>query len=286
MSTSARRWVPPFLAEDNEATQQYLDLFDEYLPDGKSEAILGYNSFSAWLLFATAVKQCGSDVTRSCVFDAASSITEWTGGGLHAPSNPKESGTPRCSVVVEATPDGFVVPDDFEATDPPFACSEDSVLTLEGDYGQGTDLESVGKSMRRPGVGVPPARPDPGGAVEKFLIFTIVGLSLAAIYAVISSGLVLTYTHHRDLQLRPRGHRDAGRLRLLAGPLRLGLAGTVALIVVIGILAPLFGLLLERVIMRGLVGTSEATRLVVSISLLVGLIGLANLVWSRGGADP
>jgi branched-chain amino acid transport system permease protein len=30
--------------------------------------------------------------------------------------------------------------------------------------------------------------------VEKFLVFTIVGLSLAAIYAVIASGLVLTYT--------------------------------------------------------------------------------------------
>ena len=30
--------------------------------------------------------------------------------------------------------------------------------------------------------------------MEKFLIFTIVGLSLSAIYAVISSGLVLTYT--------------------------------------------------------------------------------------------
>ena len=30
--------------------------------------------------------------------------------------------------------------------------------------------------------------------MDKFLIFTIVGLSTAAIYAVIGSGLVLTYT--------------------------------------------------------------------------------------------
>jgi len=30
--------------------------------------------------------------------------------------------------------------------------------------------------------------------VEKLLVFTIVGLSLAAIYSIISSGLVLTYT--------------------------------------------------------------------------------------------
>ena len=30
--------------------------------------------------------------------------------------------------------------------------------------------------------------------MDKLLIFTIVGLSLAAIYSVIASGLVLTYT--------------------------------------------------------------------------------------------
>ena len=52
------------------------------------------------------------------------------------------------------------------------------------------------------------------------------------------------------------------------------------------VLAPAFGLLLERVIMRGLVGTSEATKLVVSISLLVAMIGLANLIWEPGESRP
>lgn len=139
--------VPPFLADQNPATQQYLDLFEQYLPDGKSEALLGYNSFSAWLLFATVAGECGSDVTRSCVFEAAQGVTEWTGGGLHAESNPSESKYPRCGMVIEATPDGFVVPDDFTATDGVFACSEDSVVTLDGDYGTGATLESVGKSI-------------------------------------------------------------------------------------------------------------------------------------------
>lgn len=139
--------VPPFLAEENPATQQYLDLFDKYLPDGKSEALLGYNSFSAWLLFATAVGECGSDVTRSCVYEAGASIEDWTGGGLHAPSNPGEAQYPRCGMVVEATPDGFVVPDDFETTDGLFRCADDSVVALDKDYGSGTTLESVGKSI-------------------------------------------------------------------------------------------------------------------------------------------
>ncbi|MCO5318906.1 MAG: ABC transporter substrate-binding protein [Microthrixaceae bacterium] len=139
--------VPPFMASENPATQQYLDLFDEYLPDGKSEAGLGYNAFSAWLLFATAVKECGSEVTRSCVWDAASSITEWTGGGLHGQTNPGEGIPSTCVIIVEGTPDGFVVPEDFEPNEGLYDCSEDNVIDLEADYGEGVSLESVGKSL-------------------------------------------------------------------------------------------------------------------------------------------
>lgn len=139
--------VPHFAADQSPATQQYLDLFEQYLPDGKDEATLGYNAFSSWLLFATAVKECGSDVTRSCVYEAAMDITEWDGGGLHAPTNPSQGSGPRCNVVVEASPTGFEIPADFEATDGVFRCADDSVLDLEGDYGEGTTLESVGNSL-------------------------------------------------------------------------------------------------------------------------------------------
>jgi ABC-type branched-subunit amino acid transport system substrate-binding protein len=138
--------VPPFMADQNPATQQYLDLFEEYLPDGKSEALLGYNAFSAWLLFATAVKECGSEVTRKCVLEAAS-VDEWTGGGLHAPSSPGKGEPTRCGMVVTASPEGFSVPDDFELTDGLFRCSDDSVIELKGDYGKGAKLEDVGKSL-------------------------------------------------------------------------------------------------------------------------------------------
>jgi ABC-type branched-subunit amino acid transport system substrate-binding protein len=139
--------VPFFQADENPATQQYQDLFAEYRPDGKADALLGTNSFSAWLLWATAVKSCGSEVTRSCVFEAASETTSWTGGGLHAETDPSSGQASKCGIVVEATPDGFEVPDDFELTDGLFRCAEDSVLALEGDYGEGATLESVGKSL-------------------------------------------------------------------------------------------------------------------------------------------
>ncbi|MBA3303741.1 MAG: ABC transporter permease [Actinomycetota bacterium] len=122
--------------------------------------------------------------------------------------------------------------------------------------------------------------------MEKFLIFTIVGLSLAATYAVIATGLVLTYTTTGIFNF---AHGAAGMLAAFAyWQLRFdwNWPAPLALVVVLGVLAPAFGLLLERVVMRGLVGTSEATKLVVSISLLVGMIGLANLVWEPGLSRP
>ncbi|CAN5692878.1 hypothetical protein BH10ACT1_BH10ACT1_02530 [soil metagenome] len=122
--------------------------------------------------------------------------------------------------------------------------------------------------------------------MDKFLIFTIVGLSLAAIYAVISSGLVLTYTTTGIFNF---AHGAIGMLAAFAyWQLRFdwGWPAPLALAAVLLVLAPAFGLVLERVIMRGLVGTSEATKLVVSISLLVAMIGLANLIWTPGESRP
>jgi hypothetical protein len=139
--------VPYFQAEDNEATQQYQDLFEEYLPDGRSQAYLGYQAFSAWLLFAQAVKECGSDVTRTCVFENAQSVEDWTGGGLHAASNPAEALPPECATLSEATPEGFQVATDFEPTEGLFDCNPDNVGETTGDYGTGAKLEDVGKSI-------------------------------------------------------------------------------------------------------------------------------------------
>ena len=138
--------VPFFEASKNPATQQYLDLFKKYKPNGKSQAVLGYNAFSAWLLFAQSVKACGSDVTRKCVYDKAKSVSSWTGGGLHAVTDPSTDSPTSCYLVIEATPQGFEVPADFKPTDGLFTCSEDSVAKLPSDFGQGTKLSDVGKT--------------------------------------------------------------------------------------------------------------------------------------------
>ncbi|MEZ5269484.1 MAG: hypothetical protein R2789_13290 [Microthrixaceae bacterium] len=49
--------------------------------------------------------------------------------------------------MVEATPDGFTVPDEFEPNDGLFACREDNVVAVDGDYGEGVTLESLGLSL-------------------------------------------------------------------------------------------------------------------------------------------
>ena len=119
--------------------------------------------------------------------------------------------------------------------------------------------------------------------MDKFLTFTIVGLSLAAIYAVIASGLVLTYTTTGIFNF---AHGAAGMLAaftVLAAALRLGLAGAGrAARGAVRRSRPLFGVLLEVVIMRGLQGTTETVKLVVSISLLLFMIGLAQLDLGAG----
>ncbi len=140
-------FVPFFQAEDNPATQQYLDLFEKYLPDGKAQALLALQSWSAWLLFATSARDCGAELTRTCLYETAKEVDSWTGGGIHAETNPKSNEAPECTTMLEATPDGFVSAEGFESTDGLYGCDPKYVVHLEGDYGEGTTLESVGKSL-------------------------------------------------------------------------------------------------------------------------------------------
>ena len=122
--------------------------------------------------------------------------------------------------------------------------------------------------------------------MDKFLIFTVVGLTLSAVYAIVASGLVLTYATTGIFNF---AHGAIGMFVAFSYwqfRFAWGMPTPVALVLALGVLAPAIGLLIDRVIMRGLRGTSEATRLVVSISLLVGLIAVANIVWEPGNSRP
>ncbi len=104
-------YIYPYeLADQNPATKQYIGLLKQYA-GGATPRSLGINGFSAWLLFAESAKACGSNLTRTCVVDHAQSTKNWTGGGLHAPSQPGTASSPvnECFTLLQATPTGFTV---------------------------------------------------------------------------------------------------------------------------------------------------------------------------------
>src|SRR6266700_3002289 len=115
--------------------------------------------------------------------------------------------------------------------------------------------------------------------MEQFLAYGIVGLSTAAIYAIIGSGLVLTYTTTGVFNF---AHGAAGMLAAFTyWQLTVGWGWPVpaALAAVLLIAAPAFGLVAELVIIRPVAQLGEAERLVVTVAMLSGLIAIAQWIW-------
>lgn len=118
--------------------------------------------------------------------------------------------------------------------------------------------------------------------MDKFLTFTIVGLSTGAIYAIIASGLVLTYTTTGIFNFAQGAIGMVCAFAYWQMHMGWGWPVWASLAVAVLVIAPLLGILIDTFVMRGLEDTSEVTKLVVSIGLLVGLIGLAIWVWKPG----
>ena len=122
--------------------------------------------------------------------------------------------------------------------------------------------------------------------MDELLQATITGLATAAILAVAASGLVLTYTTTGIFNF---AHGAVGMLGAFAyWQLRFdwGWPAPLALVVVLGVLAPLLGVAIERVVMRGLDDAPETSRVVVSIGLLAALLGLGLWAWPPDVARP
>ncbi|MFJ3775812.1 ABC transporter permease [Streptomyces sp. NPDC090075] len=122
--------------------------------------------------------------------------------------------------------------------------------------------------------------------MEQFLTFGIVGLSTAAVYAVIGSGLVLTYVTTGVFNF---AHGAAGMLAAFCYwqfTVGWGWPVPVALTVVLLVLAPGFGLAVERVLMRPVQRLGEAERLVMTVALLSGAIAAARWIWDPNVPRP
>ena len=143
------RLAPHMLEEADEwpAVRKYLDLVDEYVDNGET-ALLGMQSMSAWLLFATAANECGAAndgvLSRDCIMKEAAAVSDWTGGGLHAPQDPDQGPAMKastCSMLL------IVKDGKFERLYPEiggegddgdgFHCPTDGITEVTEDVGQG-----------------------------------------------------------------------------------------------------------------------------------------------------
>ena len=115
--------------------------------------------------------------------------------------------------------------------------------------------------------------------MEKLLAFAVPGLFTGAAYAIAASGLVLTYTTTRVFNV---AHGAFGMVMAFVFwdfSQRQGLPVWLSLLLVLGVVAPLTGLLVQRFVARGLGEAPVGVSLVVTVGLFVGLIGLAQQIW-------
>jgi ABC-type branched-subunit amino acid transport system substrate-binding protein len=129
-------FLDPATAAKNPATKQYRDLIQQYVGSKGKVTGLGVQSMSAWLLFATAARDCGADLTRDCVWANIGKQTAWTGGGLHAAQDVADHKPGDCEVTLSATPTGFSVVD-TAANRGVYTCDARNVATLTGNHGAG-----------------------------------------------------------------------------------------------------------------------------------------------------
>ncbi|WP_419919703.1 ABC transporter substrate-binding protein [Candidatus Poriferisocius sp.] len=100
---------------ESAALVEYLFYLTQVGPDANPEAgkdLIGLSSWASALLFERAVNQAmftsGGGLTRDLVIEAAGTITEWDGNGLHGPTNPAEGIPSPCFVLMSPTPGGWV----------------------------------------------------------------------------------------------------------------------------------------------------------------------------------
>ena len=100
---------------------------------------LGEQAASAFLLWATAAKDCGSHLTRQCMVNELSKIHRWDGGGLHAPTDPGGNKPTDCGMLVKLT--GTAWSQVYPRTRGQMQCSPGFVVQITGSA-IGTTLNS------------------------------------------------------------------------------------------------------------------------------------------------
>ncbi|MDP1805374.1 MAG: branched-chain amino acid ABC transporter permease, partial [Acidimicrobiales bacterium] len=122
------------------------------------------------------------------------------------------------------------------------------------------------------------------GSTTLFLQFALIGISSGCVFAIAASGLVLTYTTTGVFNFAHGGVGMVAAFVYYQLNRELGVPVPLALLLVLGVLAPVLGLVLER-ILRSFRGAPAGTTLTVTIAITILLIGVAQYAWQSGGED-
>ena len=112
--------------------------------------------------------------------------------------------------------------------------------------------------------------------MDQFLSATILGLVLGAVYGIAACGLVVTYTTSGIFNFAHGAVAMFGAFAYWQVRVDWGWPAPLALLVVLGLAAPFLGTMMYTVIMRGLRDTSEVTKIVVAVSVMLGFLARAS----------
>jgi len=119
-----------------------------------------------------------------------------------------------------------------------------------------------------------------------FLQYTVLGLVTGGVYGIAASGLVVTYTTSGIFNFAHGAVAMLGAFTYWQLRFAWGWPAPIALLIVLGVLAPLLGAALYGVVMRGLRGTAEVTRIVVPVSVMLGFLALSTWIWDPTPSTP
>jgi|tagenome__1003787_1003787.scaffolds.fasta_scaffold20989518_7 branched-chain amino acid transport system permease protein len=115
--------------------------------------------------------------------------------------------------------------------------------------------------------------------MDTFLTFTVLGLVLGAVYAIAASGLVLTYNTSGVFNFAHGAQAMLGAFMYWQFSVGWGLPVWLSVVLTVGVLGPVMGAALYLLIMRGLRGTAEVTKIVVTVAVLLGFVYLSQWIW-------
>ncbi len=115
--------------------------------------------------------------------------------------------------------------------------------------------------------------------MSEFLEFTVIGVAVGAAYAILATGLVVTYTTSGIFNFAHGAVAMFGAFTYW-DLTQHGVPEWLGLVLVLLVGAPAFGALVEWALMRRLYGASAERPIMVTLGLLVIMLAAGTLIWS------